>query len=129
MFSRLREDIANVLERDPAARSRWEVLTCYPGMHALWLHRFAHLAWTNGFRWVGRFSSHVGRMLTGIEIHPGATIGRRVFIGNLELDLHSELVLLQAFEECPHLRALLSWTLPLATRTRDWKTGCGHQAR
>ncbi len=80
MFSRLREDIANVLERDPAARSRWEVLTCYPGMHALWLHRFAHVAWINGFRWVGRFSSHVGRMLTGIEIHPGATIGRRVFI-------------------------------------------------
>ena len=78
MFSRLREDVANVLERDPAARSRWEVLTCYPGMHALWLHRFAHMAWTHGFRWVGRFSSHVGRMLTGIEIHPGATIGRRV---------------------------------------------------
>ena len=80
MFSRLREDVANVLERDPAARSRWEVLTCYPGMHALWLHRLAHVAWTNGFRWVGRFTSHVGRMLTGIEIHPGATIGRRVFI-------------------------------------------------
>lgn len=80
MFSRLREDIANVLERDPAARSRWEVLTCYPGMHALWLHRFAHAAWGRGFRWVGRFTSHIGRMLTGIEIHPGATIGRRVFI-------------------------------------------------
>lgn len=80
MFSRLREDVANVLERDPAARSRWEVLTCYPGMHALWLHRFAHMAWLAGFRWVGRFTSHLGRMLTGIEIHPGATIGRRVFI-------------------------------------------------
>lgn len=80
MFSRLREDVANVLQHDPAARSRWEVLTCYPGMHALWLHRFAHAAWVRGFRWVGRFSSHIGRMLTGIEIHPGAIIGRRVFI-------------------------------------------------
>lgn len=80
MFSRLREDLANVLERDPAARSRWEVLTCYPGMHALWLHRFAHGAWVRGFFWLGRFTSHVGRMLTGIEIHPGARIGRRVFI-------------------------------------------------
>ena len=80
MFSRLREDVANVLERDPAARSRWEVLTCYPGMHALWLHRFAHWAWQHGFLWLGRFTSHLGRMLTGIEIHPGATIGRRVFI-------------------------------------------------
>ena len=80
MFSRLREDVANVLQHDPAARSRWEVLTCYPGMHALWLHRFANAAWRRGFRWVGRFTSHVGRMLTGVEIHPGATIGRRVFI-------------------------------------------------
>ena len=80
MFSRLREDVANVLQHDPAARSRWEVLTCYPGMHALWLHRFAHAAWRRGFRWLGRFTSHVGRMLTGVEIHPGATIGRRVFI-------------------------------------------------
>lgn len=80
MFSRLREDLANVLERDPAARSRWEVLTCYPGMHALWWHRLAHAAWVRGFRWLGRFTSHIGRMLTGIEIHPGATIGRRVFI-------------------------------------------------
>ena len=80
MFSRLREDLANVLERDPAARSRWEVLTCYPGMHAVLLHRFAHGAWVRGFHWLGRFTSHVGRMLTGIEIHPGAVIGRRVFI-------------------------------------------------
>ncbi|WP_374479558.1 serine O-acetyltransferase [Zoogloea sp.] len=80
MFSRLREDLANVLEHDPAARSKWEVLTCYPGMHALWLHRFAHAAWLRGFHWVGRFTSHVARMLTGVEIHPGATIGHRVFI-------------------------------------------------
>ncbi len=80
MFSRLREDIACILERDPAARSAWEVLTCYPGLHALVLHRRARWFWTHGFRWLGRFTSHLGRMLTGIEIHPGATIGRRVFI-------------------------------------------------
>jgi serine O-acetyltransferase len=80
MFSRLREDIDCILERDPAARSRWEVLTCYPGLHALWLHRVAHACWTGGFRWLGRFVSHVSRFLTGIEIHPGARIGRFVFI-------------------------------------------------
>ena len=80
MFSRLREDIACIRERDPAARSVWEVLTCYPGLHALVWHRLAHAAWTSGFRWTGRFLSNIGRFLTGIEIHPGATIGRRVFI-------------------------------------------------
>lgn len=80
MFQRLREDIACILERDPAARSTWEVLTCYPGLHALVLHRIANACWRRGFRWLGRFTSHVGRFLTGIEIHPGATIGRRVFI-------------------------------------------------
>lgn len=80
MFSRLREDLASVRERDPAARSTWEVLTCYPGVHALMVHRLAHGAWVRGFHWLGRFISHVGRFLTGIEIHPGATIGRRVFI-------------------------------------------------
>ena len=80
MFQRLREDIACILERDPAARSAWEVLTCYPGLHALTIHRFSHWCWTRGLRWLGRFSSHLGRFLTGIEIHPGATIGRRVFI-------------------------------------------------
>ena len=80
MFQRLREDIACILERDPAARSAWEVLTCYPGLHALMVHRCAHWFWIRGFRWLGRFTSHLGRFLTGIEIHPGATIGRRVFI-------------------------------------------------
>lgn len=80
MFSRLREDIACILERDPAARTRWEVLTCYPGLHALIFHRFAHACWRRGLRWAGRFISHLGRFFTGIEIHPGATIGRRVFI-------------------------------------------------
>ena len=80
MFSRLREDISCVFERDPAARSTWEVLTCYPGVHALILHRFAHVCWSAGLKWLGRFVSHFARWLTGIEIHPGATIGRRFFI-------------------------------------------------
>lgn len=80
MFRRLREDLASVRERDPAARSTWEVLTCYPGVHALLLHRLAHACWTRGLYWLGRFISHIGRLLTGIEIHPGATVGRRVFI-------------------------------------------------
>jgi len=80
MFSRIREDIHCVFERDPAARSVWEVLTCYPGFHALQLHRFSHVLWTIGLKWLARLMSHVGRFLTGIEIHPGAVIGRRVFI-------------------------------------------------
>jgi serine O-acetyltransferase len=80
MFQRLREDIACIRERDPAARSAWEVLTCYPGLHALVLHRWSHACWQHGWHWLGRFISHLGRFLTGIEIHPGATIGRRVFI-------------------------------------------------
>lgn len=80
MFARLREDIACILERDPAARSSWEVLTCYPGLHALIFHRRAHWCWKHDLRWLGRFISHLGRFFTGIEIHPGATIGRRVFI-------------------------------------------------
>jgi len=80
MFARLREDIACILERDPAARSRFEVLTCYPGLHALMFHRWAHACWTHGFKWLGRFISHCSRWLTGIEIHPGAKIGQRVFI-------------------------------------------------
>jgi serine O-acetyltransferase len=80
MFERLREDIDCILERDPAARSRWEVLTCYPGLHALLLHRRAHAFWRRGWLWAGRFISNLARTLTGIEIHPGATIGRRVFI-------------------------------------------------
>jgi serine O-acetyltransferase len=80
MFRRLREDIACILERDPAARSSWEVLTCYPGLHALLMHRLAHAFWVRGWCWLGRLVSHLGRFFTGIEIHPGATIGRRVFI-------------------------------------------------
>ena len=80
MFSRLREDIACILERDPAARSSWEVLTCYPGLHAIVMHRWAARWRRGGFHWMARWISHLARFLTGIEIHPGATIGRRVFI-------------------------------------------------
>jgi len=79
MFSRLRSDIQCILERDPAARTTWEVLTCYPGLHALILHRWAHGCWIYGFKWLGRFISHLSRWLTGIEIHPGAKIGNGVF--------------------------------------------------
>jgi serine O-acetyltransferase len=80
MFARIREDIASVFERDPAARSWWEVLTCYPGLHAVWGHRVSNWLWSHGLRWLGRLNSHVARWLTGIEIHPGARIGRRLFI-------------------------------------------------
>lgn len=81
MFDRLREDIRVVFDRDPAARTRWEVLTCYPGLHALVWHRaLTHPLWRCGLCWLARFLAHIGRGLTGIEIHPGATIGRRVFI-------------------------------------------------
>ncbi len=80
MFATLREDIKTVFEKDPAARSVLEVLTCYPGLHAVWMHRIAHRLWRWNFRWLARFISHVNRFLTGIEIHPGAKIGRRFFI-------------------------------------------------
>ena len=80
MFERLRSDIACILERDPAARSKWEVLTCYPGLHAIWIHKLARGFWLHGLKWLGRFTSHLGRFLTGIEIHPGAKIGSCVFI-------------------------------------------------
>jgi serine O-acetyltransferase len=80
MFSRLKEEIAVVFERDPAARNAWEVITCYPGFHALLVHRLAHWLWGARLRWLARLVSHLGRFLTGIEIHPGARIGRRFFI-------------------------------------------------
>jgi serine O-acetyltransferase len=80
MFKRLHADIACILDRDPAARSTWEVLTCYPGLHAIYIHKLAHWLWLHGLRWLGRFTSHLGRWLTGIEIHPGAQIGSCVFI-------------------------------------------------
>lgn len=79
MFKRIKSDVRCILERDPAARSTWEVLTCYPGLHAVLMHRLAHACWTSDLKWLGRFISHVSRFLTGIEIHPGAVIGERVF--------------------------------------------------
>jgi len=80
MLKRMREDIHTAFDRDPAARSTWEVLTCYPGLHAIWMHRLAHACWQKRLPWLGRFISHIARWLTGIEIHPGASIGRRFFI-------------------------------------------------
>jgi serine O-acetyltransferase len=80
VFKALREDIASAFDRDPAARSTWEVLTCYPGLHAVWFYRLGHWFWGHHLPWLGRFITHIARWLTGIEIHPGATIGRRFFI-------------------------------------------------
>jgi len=80
MFNSLREDIKSVFDRDPAARSVLEILCCYPGLHALWIYRIAHWLWVRDCFLFGRFLSHFGRFLTGIEIHPGAKIGRRFFI-------------------------------------------------
>ncbi len=74
MFDRLHKDIDCILERDPAARSRLEVLTCYPGLHALSLHRLAHGLWIREWYWLGRMVSNLSRFLTGIEIHPGAQV-------------------------------------------------------
>jgi serine O-acetyltransferase len=80
MLERLREDIACVFDRDPAARTSFEVLTTYPGVHAVLIHRLSHWLWRHGLKWLARVSSNVGRWFTGIEIHPGAEIGRRFFI-------------------------------------------------
>jgi serine O-acetyltransferase len=81
MLTQLKEDIQSIYARDPAARNWWEVVTCYPGMHAIWLHRWlANPLWRFGLKWFGRIVSNTARLLTGVEIHPGATIGRRVFI-------------------------------------------------
>lgn len=83
MFTTLREDVRAILDRDPAARGFFEVLTCYPGLHALWLHRLAHAFWATRLgplKWFARFIAMVSRWLTGIEIHPGATLGHGVFI-------------------------------------------------
>lgn len=80
MWHRIKEDIHCVFDRDPAAQSAFEVITCYPGFHAVLIHRLSHYFWQREFKWLGRFTSHLGRWLTGIEIHPGAQIGRRFFI-------------------------------------------------
>lgn len=80
MFEWIREDIQTVFDKDPAARTIWEVFCCYPGLHAIWLHRLAHFLWRHKYFFLGRFVSHINRWLTGVEIHPGARIGRRFFI-------------------------------------------------
>jgi serine O-acetyltransferase len=80
MFSKIKEEIAVVFDRDPAARNAFEVVTTYPGFHAIVMHRVSHRLWRRGFKWLARWLSHWARWFTGIEIHPGATIGRRVFI-------------------------------------------------
>jgi serine O-acetyltransferase len=80
MFDRMRRDVRTVLERDPAARSALEVVLCSPGVHAIWIHRFAHALWRGDWRLSGRWVSHVGRFLTGIEIHPAAVLGAGLFI-------------------------------------------------
>ncbi|MGH7365285.1 MAG: serine O-acetyltransferase [Candidatus Rokuibacteriota bacterium] len=80
MFERMRRDVRTVLERDPAARSPVEVVLCSPGVHAIWIHRVAHAFWRGGWRLAGRWVSHVGRFMTGIEIHPAAVLGPGLFI-------------------------------------------------
>ena len=80
MFARIKEDIGVVFDRDPAARHSFEILTTYPGVHAVLLHRVSSRLWSFGLKWLARFVAHAARWLTGIEIHPGATIGRRFFI-------------------------------------------------
>jgi serine O-acetyltransferase len=80
MFGLLREDIRTVFARDPAARNMLEVLFCYPGLHALWFHRLAHFLWQHKLRFFGRLLSHFNRFITGVEVHPGASIGRRFFL-------------------------------------------------
>ena len=80
MFNSLFDQVDSIIARDPAARNRLEVITCYPGLHAIWLHRISHFLWSLGLKWIARLLSVFARFLTGIEIHPGATIGRRVFL-------------------------------------------------
>ena len=80
MFNSLFDQVDSIIARDPAARNRLEVITCYPGLHAIWLHRISHFLWSLGLKWIARLLSVFARFLTGIEIHPGARIGRRVFL-------------------------------------------------
>ena len=80
MFNSLFDQVDSIIARDPAARNRLEVITCYQGLHAVWLHRIAHFLWNLGLKWIARVLSMFARFLTGIEIHPGAKIGHRVFL-------------------------------------------------
>ena len=80
MLNSLFDQVDSIIARDPAARNRLEVITCYPGLHAVWIHRISHGLWNLGLKWIARVLSMVSRFITGIEIHPGAKIGRRFFI-------------------------------------------------
>ncbi|MEN6579507.1 MAG: serine O-acetyltransferase, partial [Anaerolineaceae bacterium] len=80
MFSLMAEDVRVALERDPAAVNAFVVITCYPGVHAIWAHRVEHWLWKKGLKWLARANSQITRFFTGIEIHPAANLGRRVFI-------------------------------------------------
>ncbi|MGB7551751.1 MAG: serine O-acetyltransferase, partial [Chromatiaceae bacterium] len=80
MFARLREDVVCILDRDPAARNAFEILTTYPGLHAVMAHRLTHRLWHANFKWLARVIANMARLFTGVEIHPGAYIGRRLFI-------------------------------------------------
>ncbi|OYY49496.1 MAG: serine acetyltransferase, partial [Polynucleobacter sp. 35-46-207] len=80
MSNPLFDQVDSIIARDPAARNRLEVITCYPGLHAVWLHRLSHGLWNLGLKWIARLLSMVSRWITGIEIHPGAKIGKRVFL-------------------------------------------------
>ncbi len=80
MSSSLFDQVDSIIARDPAARNRLEVITCYQGLHAVWLHRISHFLWSIGLKWIARVLSMISRFITGIEIHPGAKIGRRVFL-------------------------------------------------
>src|SRR2546422_10854672 len=90
MFKQLRDDIACILERDPAARTRWEVLTCYPGLHALYIHKLARWLWIHGLRWLSRFTCQLGRWLTGKGTHPWGQSARCVFIDYFMGDVIAE---------------------------------------
>jgi len=80
MLNSLFDHVDSIIVRDPAARNRLEVITCYPGLHAVWIHRASHCLWNLGLKWIARLLSMLARFITGIEIHPGAKIGRRVFL-------------------------------------------------
>jgi len=80
MLNSLFDQVDSIIVRDPAARNRLEVITCYPGLHAVWIHRASHCLWNLGLKWIARLLSMLARFITGIEIHPGAKIGRRVFL-------------------------------------------------
>jgi serine O-acetyltransferase len=108
MFNTIREDIRNVYAKDPAARGFWEVIFTYPGLHALWGYRLSHWFWKVRWHFLGRLLSHIARFLTGIEIHPGATIGRRFFI-----DHGMGVVIGETAASGTPLSAIMWWSAPM----------------